>query len=320
MMRTIAAAALGALLVASAPAAQPMGAAQEQVDLAPLWIEPGPDRDLFHGVGGARLAPDPDATYRVIEIKVGGFSEGYDVVDEAGREWSAKFPPEAPTEVVASRILWGLGYHQPPIYFLSEWTATHAVTPNPQLPGRFREKEPDLHGLEDEGDWSFYDNPFNGTRQMAGLIVLQALLGNSDLKDSNNSLFELDEPLEGASTWYVVRDVGHTFGRTGVFDAPGGDVDVFERTAFILGVDGDRVMLEYQGKHSQLFEDIRIDDVRWICERLAALSDTQWDDAFRAGGYPPPIADRFIASLKQKIADGLALSPRPRRPAAAGGR
>lgn len=298
-----------ALAVASMGVARPLqgSVAGTQADLAQLWVEPEPDRDLFHGVGGARLAPDPEAVYRVIEVKVGGFSDGYTVLDENDREWSAKFPPEAATEVVASRILWGIGYHQPPIYFVRDWIAEGAVTPNPQLPARFREDEPDMHGLDDEGDWSFADNPFVGTRQLAGLLVLQALLGNSDLKPSNNSLFELDEPFEGASTWYVTRDVGHTFGRTGLVNAPRGDVDVFENTPFILGVDGDKVRLEYHGKHAELFADITVEDVRWLCERLDALTDRQWEDAFRAGGYEPSIANRFIASLKAKIAEGLSL-------------
>jgi hypothetical protein len=278
--------------------------------LAELWFEPEPGRDLFHGVGGARLAPDPGAIYRVIEVKVGGFSDGYDVVGPDDREWATKFPPEAPTEVVASRIHWGIGYHQPPIYFVHEWRAEGAITPNPQLPSRFREDEPDLHGLEDEGDWSFYDNPFLGTRQLAGLLVLQALLGNSDLKDSNNSLFELDAPFEGATRWYVTRDVGQTFGRTGALDAPRGDVEVFEQTPFINSVDGDHVLLEYRGQHGVLFEGITVDDVRWLCGRLDALSDEQWADAFRAGGYEPGVASRFIQSLKRKIAQGLALESR----------
>ncbi len=42
--------------------------------------------------------------------------------DPDGLEWSAKIGPEAQTEVVVSRILWGLGYHQPPIYYLPSWT------------------------------------------------------------------------------------------------------------------------------------------------------------------------------------------------------
>ena len=50
-------------------------------------------------------------------------------------------------------------------------------------------------------------------------------------------------------------------------------------------------------------------DVRWIAERLARISDAQWRDAFAAGGFPEPAARRFIARLKQKIADGLGVCP-----------
>ena len=275
--------------------------------LAQLWNKPEPGRDLFHGVGGARLAPDPAAKYSVIEIKRGGFSRGYTVVGPGDREWSAKFPPEAGTEVVASRLLWGIGYHQPPIYLLSNWTAEKATSPNPQLPARFREKKPALSGLDAGDSWSYYDNPFVGTRQLNGLLTLQVMLGNSDLKETQNVIYSLDKPLEGASRWYVARDLGHTFGRTGVLDAPRGDIDVFERTPFILGVQNGRVRFEYRGRHRELMDDIRPADVRWICEQLSALTEQQWRDAFRAGGVERALADRFIRRMKQKIAEGLAL-------------
>lgn len=39
-------------------------------DLAELWVEPEPDRDLF--TGSARLAPNPSATYSVIQDQKGG--------------------------------------------------------------------------------------------------------------------------------------------------------------------------------------------------------------------------------------------------------
>jgi hypothetical protein len=275
--------------------------------MAQLWIQPEPGRDLFYGVGGQRLAPDPTQKYTVIEIKRGGFSRGYDVMDAADREWAVKFPPEAGTEVVASRIFWGIGYHQPPVYLLSNWTAQKATSPNPQLPARFREKEPDLKGLHDGDAWSYYQNPFVGTRQMNGLLVLQAMLGNSDLKDAQNVIYTLEEDHERARRWYVARDLGQTFGRTGVIDAPRGDPDVFEQTPFILGVEDGRVRLDYRGRHKALFQNIRPADVRWICERLDALTDRQWQDAFRAGGIEPQAAERFIRRMKEKIAEGLAL-------------
>jgi hypothetical protein len=276
-------------------------------ELAQLWVPPERNRDLFYGVGGSRLAPDPSAKYSVIEVKRGGFSRGYTVIGPGDREWSAKFPPEAGTEVVASRLLWGIGYHQPPVYLLPEWTAVKATSPNPQLPARFREKKPDLHGLDAGDPWSYYQNPFVGTPQMNGLLALQAMLGNSDLKDAQNVIYSLDREFENARRWYVSRDLGQTFGRTGVIDAPRGDVEIFEETPFIRGVENGRVRFEYRGRHKVLFGNIRPADVRWVCERLDKLSDQQWRDAFRAGGIDPRAADRFIRRMKQKIAEGLAL-------------
>jgi hypothetical protein len=285
----------------------PQGADQTPAQMAEFWVEPEPARDLYWGVGGKRLAPDPAARYTLIDIKRGGFSRGYTVKDEKDREWSVKFPPEAAPEVATSRILWGLGYHQPPVYYLAEWHAVKATSPNPQLPARFRERTPDLHGLEAEGTWSYYRNPFAGTRQMNGLLVLHAMLGNSDLKDQQNAIYLLKEPHERARRWFVARDVGQTFGRTGALDPPRGDPDVFEKTRFIRGVEDGFVRFEYHGRHKALFERITPADVRWICERLSRLTDRQLQDAFRAAGYPQIIADRFIRTLKQKAAEGLQL-------------
>ena len=107
--------------------------APNAAQLAELWSQPDRARDLYWGVGGNRLAPNPTARYTVIEIKQSGFSRGYTVADSDGHHWSAKFPPEASTEVVASRLHWGIGYHQPPVYLLTDWTADKATTPNPQL-------------------------------------------------------------------------------------------------------------------------------------------------------------------------------------------
>jgi hypothetical protein len=275
--------------------------------LAEFWVQPEKTRDLFWGVGGERLAPDPATRYTVIEIKRGGFSRGYTVLDPKKREWSVKFPPEAPTEIVASRLFWGVGFHQPPIYYLTGWNAEKAPSPNPQMPARFREKDPALNGLEADDTWSYYENPFVGTPQLAGMLVLHAMLGNSDLKDEQNALYELEKPLEGARRWYVARDLGQTFGRTGILEAPRGDIAVFEQTPFIKGVVDGKVRFDYRGRHKVLFQNITPADVRWICTRLDGLTNAQLQDAFRAGGFDAPTAARFIRRLKQKIDEGLAL-------------
>jgi hypothetical protein len=305
LLPTVLAAALLPACHASIRSTQTTPPTPEQ--LAELWIQPERDRDLFWGVGGKRLAPDPAAKYKVIEVKRTGFSMGFTVIGPDKREWSAKLPPEAPTEVVASRILWGVGYHQPPIYYVGEWNAEDAPDPNPQLPARFRESKPDLHGLDAGESWSYYRNPFVGTKEMNGLLILQVMLGNSDLKDAQNVLYTLTEKFEGATRWYVARDLGQSFGRTGVIDAPRGDPKVFEETPFIKGMAGQYVRFDYRGRHGALVANMTAADVRWICERLQRLTDRQWDDAFRAGGYAPEVAARFIRRFKQKIQEGLAL-------------
>ena len=284
----------------------PSPAPASKPSLAELWVEPEPNRDLFFGVGGKRLAPNPAGKYTVIEIKLRGYSEGYTLMDDDDREWSAKMPPEAFTEVALSRIHWGIGYHQPPVYLLREWEAHGLRAPNPQLPARFREKNPDFHGLDAGDSWSFKDNPFTGTRELAGLLVLQALLENPDIKASNNTIFTLKTPFEGASRWYVVRDLGYSLGQSG-FNAPRADIDAFERAPFIRDVVDGKVRFHYGGRYKSLLKNITVADVRWICDRLGRLTDQQWRDAFRAAAYEPTVAERYITKIKSRIAEGLAL-------------
>jgi len=44
-----------------------------------------------------------------------------------------------------------------------------------------------------------------------------------------------------------------------------------------------------------------VDEVRWAGTLLARLTDRQWHDAFRAGGYPTDVADRFIRKIRSNI-------------------
>src|SRR5689334_20316170 len=87
-----------ALPVAAWQQAAPQPAAREP-QIEELWAEPEANRNLFYGVGGQELAPDPNERYKVREIKLRGFSEGYTVVDSQNREWSTKTPPEAFSEI-----------------------------------------------------------------------------------------------------------------------------------------------------------------------------------------------------------------------------
>ena len=46
------------------------------------------------------------------------------------------------------------------------------------------------------------------------------------------------------------------------------------------------------------------DEVAWASNLLARLTDQQWRDAFRAAGYEPQVASRFIRKLDEKIQQG----------------
>jgi hypothetical protein len=275
-----------------------------------LWVDPGDQpRDLFWGIGGQKYAPAPDAVYRFDARDDTGFSSSYDVTDSNGVEWSAKIGPEAQTEVVVSRLLWGIGYHQPPIYYLPSWTLERDGQLRKESEARFRPKLKELERLKEY--WWWQQNPFVGTRQLSGLFVVLMMLSSTDLKNNNNSIYTLQEPWDGADRWFVVRDVGATLGETGKLYPRRNWLEGFEKHGFITAIDGDRVDFDYQGLHRELISMIHPPDVQWAAQRMQRLTDAQWHDAFRAGNYSDADAERFIRRLKQKIDDGLALRARP---------
>jgi hypothetical protein len=277
--------------------------------MSELWVEPVDieRRDLFHGPGGARAAPRPAARYELLERDVDGYSKGYDVIDDAGNRWSVKLGPEAQTEVAVSRLVWAVGYHQPPVYYLPRWELVDAGRTTSQGAGRFRLERPTEEKLE---PWAWHENPFVNSRPFSGLFVLMVLVNNWDLKTSQNRIYSISGEDEGPRRRYVVRDLGASLGSTRWF-FPGSrnDVKGFEQEPFIRSV-GDTVAFHYRGawREPHLKRNISPEDVRWTCELLSRLSPQQWQDAFRAGGYEPAVANRFIERLQQKIAEGLKLT------------
>jgi hypothetical protein len=134
------------------------------------------------------------------------------------------------------------------------------------------------------------------------------MFNSSDLKNSNNTLYEVSLPSQPPRRWFVVRDLGTALGDTGRLAPHRNDPDRFERHGFIRGVRNGFVEFEYGGFHQELVRNrITVADVRWASGLLADLTDTQWVEAFRAGGYDPRVAGRFIRALQLKIRQGLAL-------------
>jgi hypothetical protein len=115
-----------------------------------------------------------------------------------------------------------------------------------------------------------------------------------------------------------VRDLGAAFGENeqskwtrwlGIRAAQGtkNDVDGFEKSGFIDRVENGRVKFSYSGPNKPLVSNITPEQVRWTAHLLSRISDQQWQDAFRAGGYTAADRGRFIAKMQEKIAQGLAV-------------
>jgi hypothetical protein len=304
--------AVGATFLASfefcAPAVKPfMPRDGSATHLDQLWVEPRDlaSRDLFHGPWGKQHAPDPSAVYTFLRSKVRGASPGMTVTDPQGRKWSVKQSVEGPVEVMHSRVLSALGYHQPPVYYLPSFTLEDEKGTRQERGGRFR---PTLPELEEIGDWSWQQNPFVGTKPYQGLLVILLMFGSADLKNSNNSLY-LHRRAGGTSErLYVVRDIGNALGDTARYEATKNDPDVFERQPFISGVTNGFVVFPYRGWHQELFRGrITPADTAWAAALMSRLTDAQWDAAFRAGGYESAVASRFKAALKSRLAQARTL-------------
>jgi hypothetical protein len=193
------------------------------------------------------------------------------------------------------------------VYFLPTFALEDDWGTHTEPGGRFRL---DADVLKDKGAWSFQDNPFIGTKPFQGLLVLMMMFANTDLKDSNNSVYERRTG-DLVEQWYVVRDLGASLGDTARITPRKGVPEVFERQPFIRGVRNGHVDFAYGGWYAKLVENrVAIDDVAWAIRLLAQLTDRQWRDAFRAAGYSPEDGERFINALRQRVEQGLNLERR----------
>ena len=294
------------------------GVGRPQVENAPappgasLWIEPADlaTRDVYNGPWGAENAPDPNDTYSLVELKHTGVNLGMTVKDSKGREWSVKQPfpgnldSEAPVEVAISRLLSAIGYHQPAVYFLPAFTLKDDLGKHVEMGGRFRLK---TDQLKEVGMWDWASNPFVGTKEFQGLIVLLTMFNSTDLKNSNNSLYERRNG-DLVEQWYVARDIGSALGDTHFMAPRKNHVESFETMPFILGVNNGFAEFAYKGWYKNLLKDrITPEEVAWASNLLGRLSDQQLQDAFRAAHYEPDTSNRFIARLREKIQQGRSL-------------
>jgi ABC-type multidrug transport system fused ATPase/permease subunit len=164
---------------------------------AVLWRNPGDiaSRNLYYGPGGEKDAPH--TTYTFLKEDLNTTSPKFDVRDENEVKWRVKMSVEARPEIVATRLVWAVGYWATEDYLLPEMHVENM----PYLKRGQKLVDPDgtVHDVplkrysKDEkkiGDWQWRDNPFERQRELNGLRVMMALMNNGDLKDENNSVYE----------------------------------------------------------------------------------------------------------------------------------
>jgi len=290
-----------------------------------LWREPVDitSRDLYYGVGGK--ANEPRGTFTFKKEDMEGSSPKFDIVDQDGVAWRVKMGDEARPETAASRLVWAAGYlvnedYFVPVLHVQNMPHLHRGANLVSPDGTVRNVRLKRH-LKDQkklGTWSWSKDPFTGTREWFGLRVLMAVINNWDLKDANNSVYQLsgDQP----ELFYVVSDLGASFGAPGLNWAAKGNAQSYIHSHFIGRTSQNfvdftvpaapkyftfinvpelarRMSLRWIGQH------VPIEDARWLGHILAQLSSDQIRDAFRTAGYSGQEVETYRAEVELRIAE-----------------
>lgn len=177
------------------------------------------------------------------------------------------------------------------------------------------------HDGKKTGTWEWADDPFTGTREWNALRALMAVMNNWDLKDENNSIYQISG--KQPEQIYEVSDLGASFGTTGLSwtrHGSRGNLSAYERSKFIKVVTADyvsfytpsRPALDHFPDIPELRKRLRLrwigreiprSDARWLGDLLARLSAAQIRSAFRAAQYPPGDVEAFSRVLETRIAE-----------------
>ena len=307
---------LAALSLTMPSFAQGSGAA------AAIWHDRGDTTtlDLSTGPGGA--AREPGTVFRFIKESQSGTSPKFDVEDERGTAWKVKLGEEARAETAAARLIWAVGYDVDEDYYRASMHVTgmarlargqQYVSNGNTVTGARLERDVPSEGA---GTWSWYTNPFVGTREFNGLRVMMALVNNWDLKEVNNGTSGTSD----GGRLYGITDLGATFGRTGnTFGRSKGVLKDYAGARFIEKVTPTYVDFRMNSRPffltifnvrnyrmrtrmESVAKRVPIADVRWICDRLGALSRSQISDAFRAAGFSPDDVEGYTTVVEQRVA------------------
>ncbi len=300
-----------------------------------LWKLPADiaSLDLYLGQGGARHTPKPPFSF--VQEDRNGTNPKFDVSDAENKQWRVKLGDESRPEVVASRLLWAVGYFANDDYVLPVAHVSglkikrghELVADDTVKNARFARKP---GGQKKIGIWEWKHNPFYGQREFNGLRVAMAVLNNWDLKDVNNAVYADSKTGEQL---FLVSDVGATFGSNGLEFSKAnakGNLNSFAESKFIVKTTARAVsfgtpsapravlltsfgtsVLSYKTRRDLewIGRDIPIADARWIGGLFAQLSHKQLTDAFRAGNFPADSIESYVGIVEKRIQSLNALTP-----------
>ncbi|MEO8051785.1 MAG: hypothetical protein ABI833_15305 [Acidobacteriota bacterium] len=313
------------ILQVNTTAAQASRATEDNQSSSPvLWTDRGDIRslDLIGGAGGREHQPSGPFTF--VEEDKGGTAAKFIVKDGQGTRWKAKLGEEVQSETAATRLVWAAGYFTDEDYYLPEISVQNMpklkrgnqfVSAGGVVRGVRLERY--LKGQKKEGNWSWFKNPFVGTKELNGLRILMALINNWDLKEINNAIYVE----KGERPRYVVSDLGATFGETGsTLTRSKSDPRDYKDSEFIQKVTPDHVdfhmssrpfflsaiHVPYYAERTRMQDvakDIPLADAKWLGSILGQLSDDQLRDCFRAAGYSDKDVEGNATIVKQRIMD-----------------
>jgi len=295
-----------------------------QVPSAALWRDRGDisSLNLLEGPGGKKHHPAGKFTF--VKEEKEGTAPKFEVLDEKGAEWKVKLGEETKSETAATRLVWAVGYFADEDYYLPEiqvekmprlgrgceYVAAGGVVHGVRL-------ERKIHGQKKSGNWSWFNNPLEGTRELSGLRIMMALLNNWDLKEINNAVYSE----EGENSRYVVSDLGATFGRTGnPLVRSKSNLRDYRGTKFVQNVNPEHVDFYLSSrsffltvfdvpnyiartKMQGVVKHIPRTHAQWLGRLLGQLSAEQIRDCFRAAGYSPQEVEGFAEVVQSRIED-----------------
>jgi hypothetical protein len=287
-----------------------------------LWHDPGTIASLDLSWSDRAQFKRPVPPFRFLKEDTSGTRAKVRVKDASGVEWNVKLAgdpddtAEVHAEVAAGRLTWALGYFVEPGYYVAGGTidgvkdlhrAARALTSD----GRFRGarfKEPP-HADATSDHWTFKDNPFVGTRELSGLMILLTMINDWDVSSNNLGVLRESGRDGTPELRYVVSDLGASFGHMenvrlpysifSMYPLTKWNVHDYRQQPFIESVHDGRIRLHFRGEVT--IPEVPLDHARWFAGLVRQLTPDQIRQAFEAAGATADETAGFAARFEEKV-------------------